>query len=186
MSKTKEDKNNLNLNNGEKGKKKTIIILTLIVIIISIGVFVGVNNYKKDVIENKENSMNNISSEEEEGISLIDYENTNNINIVDGVKKNDSKALLKNKKFKELDVKDIHLEAKDGVTNFLATIQNNTDKDFESCIIALVFINEDGTEYARLEGSIPGIKKGSKTLLDASTTSDLSNAFDFRIEDIKK
>lgn len=184
MSKTKEDKDNLKSNNGEKGKKKTIIILTIIFIIISIGTFIGVSNYKKDIVENKENSMTNTNSEEEEGISLIDYENTNNINIVDGVKKNDSKALLRNKKFKDLDVKDIQLEARDGVTNFLATIENNTDKDFESCIIKLVFINEDGTEYASLEGAIPDIKKGSKTLLDVSTTSDLSNAFDFKIEEI--
>ena len=185
MSKTKEDKDNLKSNNGENSKKKTIIIFAVIfLLIITIGIFFGIINYKKDITENKENSITNTNSGEEEGISLIDYENTNNIHIVDGAKKNNSKALLKNKEFKELDVKDIQLEAKDGVTNFLATIENNTDRDFESCIIKLVFINEDGTEYARLEGAIPDIKRGSKTLLDVSTTSDLSNAFDFKIEEI--
>lgn len=66
--------------------------------------------------------------------------------------KNTSEALLKEKTFKGLKVKDIKLEEIKGTTNFSAKLENVTGNDFKNCIIVLVFINQDGTEYARLEG----------------------------------
>ena len=38
--------------------------------------------------------------------------------------------------------------------------------------------------YPYATASIPDIPKGKTTILDTSTTSDLTNAFDFKIEEI--
>ena len=73
------------------------------------------------------------------------------------------------------------------------TINNNTatgndadvigvGEDYEGGIVVLIFTNQDGSEYARLEASIPEVKKGESTYIDAGTTSDITNAYDFRIE----
>lgn len=184
MNKTKEDKgikSKKEIKNTKKNSRIILISIVTIVLLVIIGIsiyFLLKNNKNVDELENKQEENN-----QEESTSLIDYENMNNVELIDGEKKNNSKALLEEKDFNGLKVKDIKLEEIKGTTNFTAKLENNTDEDFKSCIIVLIFINEDGTEYARLEGSIPDIPKGKSTILDASTTSDITNAFDFRIEE---
>lgn len=185
MNKTKEDKV-IKKEKEMKDTKKNLRIVLIVIIVLVILAITGVSIYflvknNKDIDElgNKQKGNN-----EEESTSLMNYENMNNVELIDGEKKNNSKALLEEKEFKGLKIKDIKLEEIKETTNFRAKLENNTDKDFKSCIIVLIFMNEDGTEYARLEGAIPDIPQGKSTILDASTTSDLTNAFDFRIEEI--
>ena len=187
MSKTKEDKgikSEKKIENSKKNLKIILISIATIVLLVIIGIsiyFFLKNDKNVDELDNNQEENN-----QEKSTSLIDYENMNNVELIDGEKKNNSKALLEEKNFKRLKVKDIKLEEVKGTTNFSAKVENNTDEDFKSCIVVLIFINEDGTEYARLEGSIPDIPKGKSTILDASTTSDLTNAFDFRIEEFQQ
>lgn len=185
MKKTKENKGTKSkkeINNIKKNLRIILISIVTIVLVVIIGIsiyFILKNNKNVDELDNNPEENN-----QEKSASLINYENMNNVELIDGEKKNNSKALLEEKNFKGLKVKDIKLEEIRGTTNFSAKLENNTDEDFKSCIIVLIFTNEDGTEYARLEGSIADIPKGKSTVLDASTTSDLTNAFDFRIEEI--
>ena len=185
MNKTKEDKgikSKKKINNKKNNSRRILISIVTILLLVIIGIsiyFFLKNDKNVDELDNNQEENN-----QEKSTSLIDYENMNNVELIDGKKKNNSKALLEEKNFKGLKVKDIKLEEIRGTTNFSAKLENNTDDDFKSCIIVLIFTNEDGTEYARLEGSIADIPKGKSTVLDASTTSDLTNAFDFRIEEI--
>ncbi len=185
MNKTKEDKgikSKKKINNKKNNSRRILISIVTILLLVIIGIsiyFILKNNKNIDELDNNLEENN-----QEKSASLINYENMNNVELIDGKKKNNSKALLEEKNFKGLKVKDIKLEEIRGTTNFSAKLENNTDDDFKSCIIVLIFTNEDGTEYARLEGSIADIPKGKSTVLDASTTSDLTNAFDFRIEEI--
>ena len=183
MSKTKDiNSENKRRKNTKEISKKMLILIFIIILFIILGIsmsFLLQNNRGNKEMENNEEG-----AKQEENVSLIDYENMNNTKLINGEKKNTSEALLKEKTFKGLKVKDIKLEEIKGTTNFSAKLENITGNDFKNCIIVLVFINKDGTEYARLEGSIPDIPKGKSTILDASTTSDLTNAFDFRIEEI--
>mgnify|MGYP003378713276 FL=1 len=185
MNKTKEDKgikSKKKINNKKNNSRRILISIVTILLLVIIGIsiyFILKNNKNIDELDNNLEENN-----QEKSASLSNYENMNNVELIDGKKKNNSKALLEEKNFKGLKVKDIKLEEIRGTTNFSAKLENNTDDDFKSCIIVLIFTNEDGTEYARLEGSIADIPKGKSTVLDASTTSDLTNAFDFRIEEI--
>ena len=184
MNKTKEDKeikSKKEIKNIKKNSRIILISIVIIVLLVIVGIsiyFLLKNNKNVDELGNNKEENN-----QKESTSLIDYENMNNVELIDGEKKNNSKALLEEKNFKGLKVKDIKLEEINGTTNFTAKLENNTNEDFKSCIIVLIFTNEDGTEYARLEGSISDIPKGKSTILEASTTSDLTNAFDFRIEE---
>lgn len=190
MNKTKEDKgikSKKEIKNKKNNSKRILISIVTIVLLVIIGIsiyFILTNDKNFDELNNNKQENSQEKNHQEESTSLIDYENMNNVERIDGKKKNNSKALLEERNFKGLEVKNIKLEEIKGTTNFSAKLENNTGEDFKNCIIVLIFTNKDGTEYARLEGSIPDIPKGKSTILDASTTSDLTNAFDFRIEEI--
>lgn len=186
MNKAKEKKENDTENKIKKKakiiSKKDLILILIAIFLIIIGVlmFFLLENYRSS----KKNDNNFEEANKKEDVSLMDYGNMNNAELINGEKKNTSEVLLKERTFKGLKVKDIKLEEIKGFTSFSAKLENITDDDFENCIIVLIFTNEDGTEYARLEASIPDIPKGKTTILDTSTTSDLTNAFDFKIEEI--
>lgn len=108
--------------------------------------------------------------------------NTKNVDIIDNEKVNNSQALITEKEYKGMKISGINLSTSNGVTNFTAAVENNTENDYEGEIVTLVFLNEDGSEYGRLDASIPRVKKGEVTEISAGTTSDLTNAYDFKIE----
>ena len=167
----------------EKGKdiKKIVIPVIAIIIIIAIGIglFIYING--KEENENKV-SDNQVSNQDNQGLSLIDFNNTDNVEISNNVKKNNSEKLKEEKTYEGMKITDINLEASNGSTTITANVENVTESDFTGRSIVIVFTNEDGTEYARLQGYIPDILKGKSTVLNASTTSDISNAYDFYIE----
>ena len=49
-------------------------------------------------------------------------------------------------------------------------------------MVVIRFVNEDGSDYAQLEVLIPTVKAGETTSIDASTTADIANAYNFTIE----
>lgn len=160
------------LKTAGKAKVALIIIIAIIVIAIisTIVFFVVKNNKEKD------------QEEQELQNSLIDMENLENAEIIDGNKQNTSEALVQNKAFAGMTISGINLVANNGITQFTATVENTSNADYPGGIVVLVFTNQDGTEYARLEASIPDVKKGESTFIDAGTTSDIANAYDFTIE----
>lgn len=68
------------------------------------------------------------------------------------------------------------------VTSFTATVKNNSTKDFVGGIVKITFTNKDGSNYAELEASIPQITAGGINAINAGTTADIANAYDFTIE----
>ena len=114
--------------------------------------------------------------------STIDMNNTENAKINGGIKENISTKLAEEKTYKGMTVKDIKLVAEGGVTRLTAIVENTTTTNYEGEGITIIFINQDGTEYARLEGLLPAIEAGKTNELDAGTTADIANAYDFRIE----
>ena len=69
-----------------------------------------------------------------------------------------------------------------GISNFTATVQNDSPVDFAGGVAKIKFINQDGSDYAELEVYIPELKVGTTNTIDAGTTADIANAFDFSIE----
>lgn len=165
-----------------KNKKIVIISLLLIIILIIIGVVVikNINTTKKQNNENKE-----LYNEEESNtpVPAIDMNNTENAKIEDGVKQNTSENILKDRNLNGISITEIQLNAaQDGLSHFTATVQNNTSNDFSGGVAKITFTNQDGSLYAELEVYIPEMKAGTTNAIDAATTADIANAYDFSIE----
>lgn len=174
-------KKNQNKKDSKKVRKNNnimIIIIVLMVIILGI-IFVSIK-----IKNNKQNNEQNNTQEEtdEFNLNLIDMNNTENAEIKDGIKENNSQKLLAEREVQELQITDIRLKAENGISNFTATVKNNSGKDYPGGEIIIKFINKDGSPYAELEAYMPDVKNGGTNTIDASTTADIANAYDYTIE----
>ena len=175
----------------EKGpiKKKSssapLICIIILLLVVVIAVYALIKNKKQESEVTPENGDETNSVQEEIQLpeqSLIDMNNTENAKVEDGTKENTSSKLAEPKTYKGLTIKDIKLKAEGGITRLTATIENNSGTDYEGEGITVVFTNQDGSEYARLEGILPSVDNGKTNELDAATTADIANAYDFTIE----
>ena len=169
--------------NINKNKKILIAIFLIIILIIIITYTLIPKTNKKENTNQVENNQTEQEVEQEmPEYSLIDMNNTENAKINGGSKENTSAKLAEEKTYKGMKVKNIKLIAEGGITRLTATVENTTTENYEGGGITIIFIKEDGTEYARLEGVLPAIDSGKTNELDAGTTADIANAYDFRIE----
>ena len=160
------------------------IIILLIAVVIMVCLVVR-NNQSKE--EKSKTQQNTEETEQQENIilpeqTIIDFNNTENAKVEGSVKENTSSKLLEPKTYKGLTFKDIKLVAEAGKTQLTATVENNSSQDYAAEGLVIIFTNKDGSEYSRLEGALPAIPAGGTNELDASTTSDVANAYNFTIE----
>lgn len=168
----KKDKKTKSLN------QKSIIIL--IVAIIIIATIVGTIIYQKN--KNKNTQQKQQQETERDNSGLIDMKNTENAKIENRVKENTSENIAKDRKLENLSITNIKLIAQGGVTAFTATVKNDSTKDFAGGIVKITFTNKDGSNYAELEAAIPEIVAGGTNAINAGTTADIANAYDFTME----
>ena len=172
MKKSKENK--------KMNKKGIITIIAILVILLVIGVVTGVIIYKNNSKVN--NNQSGQQENQDETASLIDMNNTENAKIESGVKENTSENIAKDRKLENLSITDIKLSAQDGVTSFTATVKNDSNRDFAGGIVKISFTNKDGSNYAELEAYIPEIVAGGTNAINAGTTADIANAYDFTMD----
>ena len=168
----------------KKNKKinfKIIITLLVIIAIIIAGIIIYKNN-KKTEQEQGKRQEETTQQEQTEQIGLIDMNNTENAKIENGVKQNTSENILKDRDLNGIAITEIQLNAQEGISHFTATVKNNTATDFAGGVAKITFTNKDGSVYAEMEVYIPEIKVGATNAIDASTTADIANAYDFNIE----
>lgn len=168
----KKDKKTKSLN-----KKGIIILIVAIIIIATIVVTTIYQNNK-----NKNTQQEQQQETEQDNSGLIDMKNTENAKVENGVKENTSENIAKDRKLENLSITNIKLIAQGGVTAFTATVKNDSTKDFAGGIVKITFTDKDGSNYAELEASIPEIVAGGTNAINAGTTADIANAYDFTME----
>ena len=168
------------------------LFVVIILIVIIAAIIIGSILLNKNKEENNEQNNNTNQTEQGQNItnnnsnSLIDMNNKENVEIKDGEKINNSAKLKEEKKYAGMVIKDINLYTRaEGMTDFNATVENSSGKDFSSQKIIIRFLNKDGSEYATLNAYLGDVKAGATTKIDASTTADVSNAYDFEIVEAK-
>ena len=154
-------------------KVRKIIIIGVIIIIaciVSANIFLkkGTNNINID-----ENKLEIYDS------SIADYVKK----IDDGTKINVSPKLNQDTKINGLDIKNIQLTCKNGITTLLADVLNNTNKDLEMKNINIKFLDENNKEIRTVNGYIPSLKIGETTKLNVSMSSNLIIAYDIKISE---
>lgn len=163
---------------NQKVNFKIIAIVIAIFIIIILGVIL----YKNKTKTKQEQNENQQETTEQERIGLIDMNNTENAKIENGIKQNTSENILKDRNLNGIEITEIQLNAQEGISHFTATVKNNTSKDFAGGVAKITFTNKDGSTYAELEVYIPEMKTEATNSIDASTTADIANAYNFSIE----
>lgn len=163
-------------------ERKKIVKIAIIIILV---VIIGVIAYLIIPKDNKNTSKVVEDSTIEEGqqqYSQINLENTENAKVENGQKINTSEKLLQEKNIDGIVIKDIKLVAQNGTTSFTATVQNNTSKKIDARKITIQFKNKEDIVYASLNSYLGDIEIGKTGNINASTTQDLANAYDFTID----
>lgn len=164
-----------------KNKKVNFKIIAIVIAIFII-IILGVILYKNKTKTKQEQNENQQETTEQERIGLIDMNNTENAKIENGKKQNTSENILKDRNLNGIEITEIQLNAQEGISHFTATVKNNTSKDFAGGVAKITFTNKDGSTYAELEVYIPEMKTEATNSIDASTTADIANAYNFSIE----
>lgn len=162
-------------------KKKYLIIGILAIIVIAVIIILA-------LVLNNQNQKG-----EQEQNNTIDYNeiNLNDMGILDNVevkgngniKSNTSETLLAERTFNGLTIKNISLESNKGTTTFKATVINNSENIYPAKEVKITLLDKDGQEYGILNALIEEIQPGGERVIDASTNVDLSNAYNFKIEE---
>ena len=160
--------------NKQKRKKKKgvtpgdlLIILVVIAIIAAVVYFVFFNK--------KEGSKHQTPSQTEEFVSVME----------DGTKQNTSSKLATPKKLGGLEVTNIRLTERDGLTLLLADVRNvGTEKDGDYAV-TIKMVDKEGKELITATGYIDTVKPAETVTLNTSITANLANAYDFAIEKAK-
>lgn len=163
-----------------KNKKLVILLAIVLVIILGVAIYFAIpknnNNAQKE-----EQKLEQVIEEGQKQYSQINLENTENAKVEDGKKINTSEKLLQNKTIDGINIKDIKLVAENGTTTLTATVENKSQKKINAGKITINFTNSNGEIYAKLNSYIGDIDIGKTGNINASTTRDLANAYDFTI-----
>lgn len=159
-----------------KRKKRRGIRLIDIIIIIAIIIIVGIfiKNLAQKAI-NKENrtetNQTTVQQNQEKNIKLLE----------DGTKLNTSTQLKEDKKLDNIELKDIQLTYKDGVTNLLCNVQNTSKTKIDMQKVEIVLLDEKENVIYKIPGVIESLQAGETKKFNTSVTADFSNAYNFKI-----
>lgn len=141
-------------------KKKKLRILILLIIIIAI-IIVVVNLVKGD---NKETSDNENSVNEETIVA-------------------DSPKLKEKRKYNNITITNVEVQTTNNEKYILVDIKNENNYKIESENVSITILDEQGNELASVPAIVPALEAGGEIEISASTTRDLSKAYDYRIEE---
>lgn len=158
--------------------KLLIIVLIISVIILCIIILFNRNNEGPD-----ENIQEDLIVNSNSG--GIDIKKLDNAQVVGNEKENISEKLLKDKEFEGLKITNISLKSTNGVSNFKASVTNDTGEEFKSKMLLLSFLDNNGNELSKMQIYIPNLNIDSTSNIDASITADIINAYNFTIENIE-
>lgn len=99
----------------------------------------------------------------------------------DGSKENTSNQLKKAKTVEGVELTNIKLVRSAGITQLSADAKNTTSSKIEQLDIIITAIDKNGNILAEFEASVYELAAGSTTKLNAGTTSDVANAYDFTV-----
>ena len=159
--------------NRSEFRKIRIAIFGIIIIIVFIGLLKII--FKKDT-KNTENSKNEFTLYDS---TIADYVKQSE----NGTKINISPKINQDMKLNELDIKNIQLTCKNGITTLLADVLNNTNKDLAMKNINIKLLDENNKEIRTVNGYIPALKIGEITKLNVSMSSNLIMAYDIQFSE---
>ena len=145
-----------------KKEEKRMILIIIIAVVLIIGGIVILKNAGK---ENKE-------EEEEKYVEVLE----------DGTKLNVSDKLKEAKKIEGLEISNIQLTHKEGVSRVIGTVTNTTSESKGITPIILTLYDDKGNILESIEGLISPVEAGESVQLNIGISTDYANAYDFKVE----
>lgn len=151
-------------------KKIIILICTLVAI-------TGCGCSKKEV----DNSNININE-------FPDVQGTENIKVSeDGTKVNNSSAFSTKKTYNSYEISEASIStASTGRTTFKAIVKNTSSDEVKGGLIDIIFLDKNNNEVSKISTYVRTLKSNESMDLNAGIDKDLSNAYNFRVEEYKK
>ncbi len=153
-------------------EKRLIVVLLIVSVVIIGGLMLWSNSKKKAERANADPTENTVKVDEYAQI------------LEDGSKINVSNQLLKTKTLDGLEFTNIQLREKGGLSTLSADVTNKTGSKTAMKTVKIEVLAKDGTTIVTMRGTIEPIEAGGKVQFGASASSDLANAYDFRISNV--
>ncbi len=115
---------------------------------------------------------------------VIQGQNTNNEYITvleDGGRKNNSDKVTATKMLEGLEVSNISLTERGGITTLLADVKNPTDRESGDFTINIRLTDKDGQEILNTTGYLEKVAAGGTAQINANITADVANAYSLEI-----
>lgn len=154
--------------------KPLFILIVIAILIIGLMLIIRSNNAKKSA-QNEQSSEEN--TVEEKYVQVLN----------DGTKLNDSEKLNKDRSFEgqsDIELSNIQLTSKDGITNLLCDVKNNSSTPLKLQEVYVILRDENGNEIDRIPSILEDIQPGETKQFSTFVTADYANAYDFTM--IKK
>ena len=148
-----------------KSEKRLILIVVLIAVII-IAILAVVKN-----VVNKPDQEPAEQQPEEKYVEVSEI----------GERINKSEKIKETKYVDDLEVTNIEISQKDGISILKATIKNNTAEEKGDYPIILTMLDENDNEICKENGYIGKIAPGETKILNVSTMSDIANVYNLEI-----
>lgn len=163
-----------------KKKEKMVILVLLIITIALIAVGVVTRNNKNTQTAN--NNPNKSNSSQNAGGEIQNLDEENVVTLDDGTRLNTSKELKKEKTIDGMKITEIQLTEKANMTVLLANLTNTSNETKGGYVADITLLDKEGNELTTLHPYIDELAAGESTQLNASTSLDFANAYNFRIE----
>lgn len=144
-------------------EKRMILILIIVSILIITIVWCVTRNKETEVVE---------STNKEEFVEVLE----------DGTKLNISDKLNETKRVENFEIGNIQLTDKNGVSVLLADVKNVSETSTDWTIITITLIDRIGNTIQEIEGVIKDLQPGETTQLNAATSADYANSYDFKVK----
>lgn len=144
-------------------EKRMILILIIVSILIITIVWCVTRNKETEVVE---------STNKEEFVEVLE----------DGTKLNISDKLNETKRVENFEIGNIQLTDRNGVSVLLADVKNVSETSTDWTIITITLIDKIGNTIQEIEGVIKDLQPGETTQLNAATSADYANSYDFKVK----
>lgn len=156
----------------KENEKKAIFGLVIIVaIILLVIIFSKVGKKEENKPQNNTNQTGTSQTSEE--FSKVQE---------DGTRLNTSSKLAETKKIDNLEITNIKLTENGDVSQIIADVKNTSRETKGGYEVKLIFLDKDGKTIKEVPAYLEKAEGGQTVQLNASSSSKLSNAYDFKIE----
>lgn len=152
-----------------------IILSIAVVLVIAVAIVLLVKNFIKD------DSLNNVGNAPvEHNVNEIKIDNYTKVE--NGVIINKSEKIKEEKVVDEFTISDYELTYDHG-TRLVGTVKNNSNVNIaERTKVMIKFLDDRGTELGYMIGSIPPIDAGDTVQINTTTSAEIINVYDVKVE----